>query len=410
MASPLWRRLVGFTLVPAIAAVSPLLVLPVVSRLAGPSGWASAMAGESVGTMASIAIAYGWTSIGPALVAIAHDDRERGRVYRASLIVRLLICAIALPIMAAVCWLIAAPGSEWLSVLMGLQGAMIALTFTWFSAGVGDPRSIVVYDSLPRLLTAAAAALAIASLGFVELYPLSGIAVTLVGTGLFTLRVLRKHPAPWPRRAELRRLFRSGAPVALNDAVLGGYSTVPTPLVIVTASPADAAGFASADKMLKLGQILPITLANALQAWIAEVHGAHRRTRLRNSLLAHGFFGVLGCLVLAILGAPVSLLLFGDDAQATTPVLIALGISFALFSVRTAMTRLVLFPAGHAHAVMRATLVGTAVGLPVMVVLALVIGPVGAAIGYALTEACATVLLVRKTRESMRTLSEQRPI
>lgn len=407
---PLWKRLLGFTLLPAIAAVSPLLVLPVVSRIAGPGGWASAVAGESVGTVAAIAVGYGWTAIGPALVSIAADDANRGRIYRESLAVRLLIAVLALPIMSAVCWLIAHPGSEWLSVLMGLQGALIALTFTWYSAGVGDARSIMFYDAIPRLVVAVAAAIVIAQIGVVELYPLSGIAVTLVGTGLFTARELRRAHAPWPTLRELPALFRAGAPVALNDAALGGYSSVPTPLVNVTTPPSVASGFASADKMLKLGQFLPLTLANALQAWIGEVHGHARHRRMSRALLAHGIFGVLGLIVLGGFGSWASLLLFGELAQASSGVCVLLGVTFAFFSIRTSMTRHVLFPAGQTHAVMRSTLAATAIGVPLMIGLAMPFGPLGAAAGYATTEALATLLLVRRSREAMRALTEEPPI
>lgn len=409
-AGPLWRRLLGFTLLPAIAAISPLLVLPVVSRIAGPAGWASAVAGEAVGTVAAIAIGYGWSAIGPALVSIAHDGERRGAIYRESLVVRTAIALPVLPILGVVCWLVASPGSEWLSVLMGVQGALIALSFAWFSAGMGDPRSIVVYDAIPRLVMTVVAAAVILLTGVVELYPLAGIAVTLIGTGLFTVRTLRHLPAPWPRRNELRGLFRSGLPVALNDAALGGYSSLPAPLVNVTAPTLPSAGFASADKMLKLGQFLPLTLANALQAWIGEAHGPHRRRRIRAALSAHGGFGLLGGVLLAVLGSWASLILFGEEAQADTGVLIAFGLTFALFSLRTSMTRHVLFPAGESHAVMRATLIATAVGAPTMIVLALLAGPVGAAWGYALTEAGATVLLARGTVEAVRRLDAAAPI
>lgn len=402
---PLWRRLAGFTLLPAIAAISPLIVLPVVARIAGPGGWASAIAGEAVGTFAAIAIGYGWAAIGPALISIARDDDHRAQLYRESLVIRLLIAVIALPVMGVICWLIASPGAEWLSVLMGAQGALIALSFTWYSAGVGDPRAIVVYDAMPRLLAAAAAAVAISMIGFVELYPLAGIAVTLVGTTLFTVRVLRRHPGSWPGVRDIPRLFRAGASVALNDAALGAYSNIPTPLVNVTAAPGAAAGFASADKMLKLGQFLPVTLANALQAWIAEAHGAGRARRMRLALSAHAVFGVLGCVVLAVLGPWASGFLFGAEAAAGFAVLLMMGIVFAFFSLRTSISRHVLFPAGQASAVMRATLLGTAVGVPVMIALALWIGPLGAAIGYALTEGAATVLLARRCLHALRELA-----
>lgn len=407
---PLWRRLLGFTLLPAIAAISPLLVLPVVARAAGPSGWASAIAGESVGTVAAIAIGYGWTAIGPALVSIAHDDERRGAIYRESLVVRLIIAGAALPPTALVCWFVATPGSETLSVLMGLQGALIALSFAWFCAGTGDPRSIMVYDSVPRLVVTVLAAGAIVYTGIVELYPLAGIAVTLIGTALFTRRTLREFRATWPPRHTLPTLFRSGLPVALNDAALGGYSSIPAPLVNVTSPPTAAAGFASADKLLKLGQFLPLTFANALQAWIGEAHGPHRRTRIRLALVSHGGFGVLGGVVLAILGSWASRALFGAEVHAPTDVLVALGVTFAFFSMRTSMTRHVLFPAGDSRAVMRATLLGTVVGVPLMVCLGVTIGPLGAAIGYAFTEAAATVLLVPRCVKAIRRLDEAPPV
>jgi PST family polysaccharide transporter len=408
-APPLWRRLALFFVVPAIAAVSPLLVLPIVARAAGPAGWASAIAGESIGTVAAILIGYGWMSIGPALISIA-DDHRRGALYRASLVVRLLVACVALPVMAVVCWLVADPGSIWLAVLMGLQGALIALSFTWFSAGVGRPRAIVFYDSIPRLVIAAASAVAILHGAPVELYPIAGIAVTLIGTSLFTWHVLRRYPAAWPTRLELMGLYRSGAPVALNDVALSVYSSVPTPLVTLTAPAADAAGFASADKMLKLGQFIPMTLANALQTWIAEAHGAARSRRMRFALAAHGIVGILGWAGLGVLGAWASALLFGQAAASSTPVLLAMGLTFAFFSIRTSMTRHVLYPAGQAGPVVRATLLATAIGIPIMIGLALVIGPVGAAIGYALTEGAATALLARRCLHALHELDRAQPI
>jgi PST family polysaccharide transporter len=401
---PLRRRLIGFMMVPALSAVSPLLVLPLISRIAGPGGWASAIAGESIGTFAAIAIGYGWTAIGPALISIAADDARRARLYRDSIVVRLLVAVIALPILGVVCWLVASPGAEWLTVLMGTQGALIALSFTWYCAGVGDFRTIIAYDSIPRLLAAAAAAAAIAATGVVELFPLAGIAVTLVGTGIFTVRLLRRTPGLWPTVREVPGLLRVGFPVALNDAALGAYSSVPAPLVNVTAAPAEAAGFASADKMFKLGAVLPFTLASAFQSWVGEETGAAHRRRLHIALATHAAFGVLGAVVLAGAGYWVSLFLFGTDAAAGIDILLAMGVVFAFLSIRTSMTRHVLFPAGQAKVVMRATLIASVLGVPVMIVLAILIGPVGAAIGFAVTEGVATVLLWAPCAAALRAL------
>lgn len=397
------RRLLGFLLVPAIAALSPIIALPAVTTIAGPGGWASAIAGESIGTFAAIAIGWGWATIGPALISVAAGDDERAKLYRESIAVRLSISILALPALAVICWLIATPGSEWLTILMGMQGALIALSFTWFCAGVGDPRTIVIYDAAPRLLANLAAAGLVLSTGVVVLYPLAGILVTLIGTSIFTVRLLRRHPGPWPRPRDLPRLLRSNLSVALNDAGLSGYSSVPAPVVNVTAAPVAAAGYATGDKMLKLGQFIPMTLANALQAWIGEAHGSHRGRRMTIAIGLATATGVAGWAGLALVG-PWLTSVYLPNAPAPFEILVVLGAVFFFFSVRTAVARLVLFPAGQAGAVMRATLIATAVGIPLMIGLGIAWGPVGAALGYAATEGAAAALLTRRCLHVLRDL------
>ncbi len=389
------RRLLGFLLVPAIAALSPIIALPAVTQIAGPGGWASAIAGESIGTFAAIAIGWGWATVGPALISIAGDADERARLYRESLVVRVSIAVIALPALAVICWLVASPGAEWLTILMGMQGALIAMSFTWFSAGIGDPRTIVILDAAPRLLANLAAAGLVLATGIVVLYPLAGIIVTLTGTAVFTVRLLRRHPGPWPRVRDLPRLLRSNLAVALNDAGLSGYSSVPAPVVNVTAVPTAAAGYATADKMLKLGQFIPMTLANALQAWIGEAHGPHRARRMSVAIGLAAATGLLGWAGLSLVG-PWLTSVYLPAAPAPFDILLVMGLTFFFFSVRTAVARLVLFPAGQASAVMRATLIATAVGIPLMIGLGIAWGPLGAAIGYAATEGAATLLLSRR--------------
>lgn len=403
-APSLRRRLLGFMLLPAIAALSPIVALPVVVRIAGDAGWASAIAGESIGTFAAIAIGWGWATIGPALISIAADDDERARLYRESIVVRLLIAVVALPALGVVCWFIASPGSEWLTILMGAQGALIALSFTWFSAGVGDPRTIVIFDAVPRLVANIAAAGLVLVTGMVVLYPLAGIAVTLIGTGIFTIRLLRRHPGPWPGRRDLPRLLRSTLPVALNDAGLSGYSSVPAPVVNVTSPASAAAGYATADKMLKLGQFIPMTLANALQSWIGEAHGAHRGRRMGIALLLAAGTGLLGWAGLALVGPWLTSAYLGAAAGAPFDILLVMGLVFFFFSVRTAVARLILFPAGQAGPVMRATLIATVLGIPLMIGLGIAWGPVGAALGYAFTEGAATLLLARRCLRVLREL------
>jgi O-antigen/teichoic acid export membrane protein len=404
MMSPQWRRFLGFTALPVIAAISPLVVLPFVARAAGPDGWASALSGEAIGTFAAIALAYGWTTIGPARVAVARPD-ERGRFYRESLVVRALCAAVALPATVMLATVVASDGHVLLASLMGLQGALIAMSYTWFAVGVGTPSAIAIFDAVPRVLVAIGAAFAISSGAPVEIYPLAGIGVTLVGTGLYTARTLRHYPGNWPRRSDLPRLFRRDAPVAVNEATMGFYSSVPLPVVNLTSPGIPAAGFASADKLLKLGQFVPLTLANALQLWSADAVGEERARRLTVALISHAALGAAGWVVLAVVGQMVSTILFGAEATPPPAIFATLGFAFACYCVRTSMIRHVLFAAHQARAVMTATLVASAIGVPALIMLTVWIGPLGAALGYALVEALSTCLLIRPTARAYRLLS-----
>ena len=58
---------------------------------------------------------------------------------------------------------------------------------------------------------------------------------------------------------------------------------------------------------------------------------------------------------------------------------------------------------------MTATVIGTAAGVPAMVVLGIPFETAGIAIGYALTEAVTTALMIRETRRVVTAISERRP-
>ena len=76
-------------------------------------------------------------------------------------------------------------------------------------------------------------------------------------------------------------------------------------------------------------------------------------------------------------------------------------------AARTAVARPVLFPAGQAAAVMRATLIATVLGIPLMIGLGIAWGPVGAALGYTFTEGAAALLLTRRCLRVLRDLRHE---
>lgn len=398
-------RLAGFAGLPMISLITPLLVLPVLGRVAGEAGWASLAAGEAIGTLAAIAIAYGWNTAGPPLVALTTDREARAFYYRESLLVRGAVAVVAVPVVIALCVLLAAPGYVWPTVLMGLAGSVIGLSFAWFAVGEGDPRSIAVFEAIPRVVAAAASAALVVATRELALYPLLALLASGAGIVLYSRRALAGTTRPRWSWSELRRLLVRDRAIAFNDVANGAYLALPVPVVTATAPAAEASSYASADKLLKFGLYVPITLANAFQSWTVEGELADRARRLRVALGAHVAVGVVGWAVLATLGPWVSGLLFGPAVAATAPVCFWLGASFLLVSARISMTRHILVPAGRIHQVVVSTVAGAVIGIPAIAYLSWSIGPVGAALGLLLGELVATALVAVPAVGHLRALS-----
>lgn len=388
-------RLAGFAGLPLISLVTPLLVLPVLGRVAGQAGWASLAAGEAIGTLAAIVVAYGWNTSGPPRAAMTPDPAQRAALYRQSLLVRGVLALVAVPLVVVLCLLVAAPGYRGASVCMGLASTVTGLSFAWYAVGVGDPRSIALLEAVPRVLAAAVSAALVVATRELVVYPVLAVTASLLGVVVFSRRVLRADTSPREARPRLRELLVRDRAVAFNDIAGGTYSSLPVPVVQTALPAASASLFASADKLYKFGTYVPITLAHAFQSWTVEGPLQGRARRLRVALAAHAGVGLLGWAVLAALGPWASGLLFGAEVSAARDACFWFGGAFALASVRISMTRHVLVPAGRIRVVVASTVAGAVVGLVAIVVLTAVWGAVGAAVGLFLSEVVAAGVLAQ---------------
>lgn len=386
-------RLAGFGGLPLISMITPLLVLPVLGRIAGKSGWASLATGESIGTFAAIVIAYGWNVAGPPRIALTTDRVGRATLYRESLVVRGALAVVAVPVIGVLCVLLAADGYVVPTVLMGLSGAVTGLSFAWYSVGAGDPRSIAVYEAIPRVVSAALAAGIIVVTRQLAVYPLMAATVSLGGILLFSRRTLRGVELPRLSRRDIGRLLVRDKALAGIDVAGGAYATVPVPLVSAFSIAAVASSYASSDKLYKFGLYIPITLGNAFQSWTVEGPVSGRARRLRTALAAHILVGLVGWAFLTVAGPPVSALLFGSEVASDRAVCFWLGATFLIVSTRISLTRHLLVPIGHIRVVFVATVVGAVCGVPLIGLASWWIGPVGAALGLLVSEILTTGIL-----------------
>ncbi|WP_307486555.1 lipopolysaccharide biosynthesis protein [Pseudarthrobacter sulfonivorans] len=384
--SPLLRRFAGFTFVPLVGTLAPLLLLPIAARVGGIDGWYSLSVGQAVGTFGSIVISYGWNVLGPALVATTSAEESLSAHWAESLRERLLLAAIVVPIAALISVFLASPEYVGFTMAMAVAFSLGGLTPNWYFIGRGDPTSIALYDMLPKLVATLLTALIIFMTGSLWAYPALWILSSLVGL-LAAHRSVGYPPIfRGSRISTTLRGLRKRLGVAMIDGLGGVYISAPVPIAGATGSIAGAGMIASADKLYRFGLIAVTTLGNTLQAWTLEPDAPNPRNRHLGAILAHTILGVIGMCGLGLLGEFATSLLFGAEAKATGAAMWYYGIAFLAVSSSTPLIRNLLVPAFKTRFVLAGTSIGALVGVASMFVLGNAAGPEGVALGFMISE------------------------
>ncbi|MEP6631203.1 MAG: polysaccharide biosynthesis protein [Lapillicoccus sp.] len=397
------RRLTGFTLLPLLSLVTPFLLLPVVARVAGPSGWSSFVAGQAVGTVGATVVFWGWNVGGPVLAARATSAEARAEVYAASLRTRFLLLLAAVPAAALVSAVVAASGHRVDAAAIGAATTLLGLSPAWFGIGVGRPWLLFWYDTLPRVAAAVLGALVVAVTGAIWAYPLLLAASVVVSLALFRAHVTPSATAsdltPWPVRRSAAELREHLGTAGINLAATA-YASTPVPVATLAFRPVVSSPFASADAAYRFGLFAVTAMGNAFQGWTLEPDVADRAARHRVALLAHVGLGVVGGALFAALGPWATGLLFGADVAAPRDVCAWYGLAFAALSASTPPIRNVLVPAGRVRLVLIWTLGSALLGLAVMVAAAAMEWSAGVAAGMALSEVVLLLGLVVPARRA----------
>lgn len=380
------RRLAGFAGLPLLSAVSPLLVLPLLARFGGVSGWAAIGTGQSIGALASVLVVAGWSLHGPAAVAGADPAAQRV-VYGDSFAGRLLLFAVVAPIAGTLAAVLSPPGSGLLAAMNAVVFAMSGLSPAWFCIGVGRPGLIALYEVAPRLAGVALSVVLLTATHDVLVYPVVVFCSTLAGILLFSFRFMRFGTGDsLDLRRAVARLWRDRY-AALAVGTAGLYSTTPVALMSLVLNVEGVARFSSADRLFRIGLYAIIALGNALQGWVAEDSPREVSPRMRRALGAHLALGLAGGLGLAALAPLASMVLFGSRVAVEPATAVFYGIAYLCIAVNTSTGGQILVPLGESRAVFWSTTSGAVVGVVAMLVLASTVGAWGGSAGLALGEA-----------------------
>ncbi|WAH96531.1 polysaccharide biosynthesis protein [Arthrobacter sp. MMS18-M83] len=380
-------RLSGFTVLPLLSLVTPLLLIPVISSFVGGEGISSVISGQAIGTFAATVLMWGWNVDGPVAVARSTSAADRGKVYLRSMRTRLLLLALVLPASAVVAALVANPAFRAEAIAMSWAVGIAGMSPSWFCIGLGQPRLLAIYDTVPRFIATAAAAPLL--LWTHQLWFYTGL---LVLASIVSLVIFHRTFSPggqWvPRdvRSAMRELASQGRTAGISLAG-NAYASTPTPIATASTAPAASGSLATADTLYRFGLFTVVALGNAFQGWTLEHGAASHRKRHLAAICAHAALGVLGAVVLTLAGPFVSSLLFAGKAQATTELCFYYGLAFLFLSASTPFIRNLLIPAGQQQLVLLWTVVSALLGVAAMVWSGTSGNAPGIALGMALSEA-----------------------
>lgn len=387
-------RLSGFTFLPLLSLVTPLLLLPIISGFVGAEGISSVISGQAIGIFGATVLLWGWNIDGPVAIARAAGNRERGAIYLASIRTRILLMLLIVPLVVVLSAMIAAPGFRADAVSMALASVLTGMSPAWFCIGMGQPKMLAIFDTVPRFLATAASAPLLMLTHQLWNYTAILAVATVLSLVLFHRRLSPSGAwLPTDVRATLGEIKAQGHTASINMAG-NAYASTPTPIATATTSAAASGALATADTLYRFGLFTIVALGNAFQSWTIESGISNTRQRHVMAIWSHVILGVVGAAILTVAGPTVSAILFAGQIQASTELCFYYGVSFVFLSASTPFIRNLLIPAGERALILRWTLVSAVFGVAVMLVSGFAGNAVGIAMGMALSEALLFVSLL----------------
>ncbi len=387
-------RLAGFAGAPIISALAPFIILPVISRFVGESGWANVNSGQAIGMLAMVGVLFGWSVIGPVRVARATDAHERAVILAESLRSRAWTALLVVPLAGVVTYFVCSPDYRTESVMIAVAMALGGFTPAWFCIGEGNPRALMLFDGVPKLTASALSLPFLLLTGQVFWYPVLLVLLTVPAFATHARLVRTGHdPAGVPARPT-RQVLSSLVPTAAIDAAGNVYGSTGIPIATVGLPSSAASSFASTDRVYRIGLLAVIAVGNAFQAWVLDPRAEDRARRHLIAFAALGGLGAVGGAAIAVLGPWATGLVFGAAVAAAPLPCLLFGAAFFFISCGTPLIRNLLIPAGRFRLVFAATVCSAITGVATMLIGAAQGSVVGVALGVAVAEAVSVMILI----------------
>ncbi|MCQ1999253.1 lipopolysaccharide biosynthesis protein [Arthrobacter zhaoxinii] len=396
------RRLGAFGASVVITTVVGLLAIPVVIANAGGNTWGVIALGQSAALLFGVLVSFGWGTVGPAMVA-GMPAAERPQMFLDSLVSRVYLFAVTAPLAALTVWLIAGDSGP-VAALASLTYLVPFLGASWFFVGDARPGRLLVFDTLPVTLGTVLGLAGLVLTGDVFVYLAIQLAMNLLGVTVSGL-LIRNRSAAVPRldlhigRA-VRRLAgqRHGVVTAATSSLY-----VNTPLLVVGAVlPGAVSLYAMAEKFFKYGLTAVGPVVQVLQGSIADPDRARQEARIRVAARWAPLAAALCAVVMALCIPWASNLLSQGAIRVGFDLSMPMGVVFGAVTVSQVVGLACLIPLGEGKALAVSTVLGAAIGVPLIVTGALTLGVSAVAWAVAVSELAVAVYQLGVVRRYFR--------
>jgi len=364
----LFRRVLGFAMLPVISALSALVLLPMVTRYQGAAGWSSLALGQSLGAVISVIGGLAWPFIGGDRIARDSDKSNHSYIFMLAVCTRGLVTLAGL-IIGTVFLIFLSPGplvATWL-FMAGVAGN--ALTAAWFYAGTGSPSRLIVNEGIPRLLGYLASVPLLAITHDIFYYALMTFLAQLLTLALNYCSAIGLTRPPRVSMREVSEELRGQAGGTLARVFIAiGRSGGPP--IVAAINPDTLAIYSAMDSIYKAGYNATNFVPLGFVQWIGQAEDRrtkHRRIRIGVGLIA--IVCVVGGVIWQIVGNLIVEFLYAGqlDANPTRILLIGLAVFVLLFNF--AIEMMVLVPLGLSDFMFKCQLAASAIGLALFPIL-----------------------------------------
>ncbi|HEY9229318.1 MAG TPA: oligosaccharide flippase family protein, partial [Gemmatimonadaceae bacterium] len=338
-----------------VALVVPLLTVPYLARVLGPSGWGPVLAAQALGNWLVLVLEFGFDLSGTRAVArartmphtmsdVVHGTQSAKTLLAPAAVLAGLIAFVAIPTLRN------DPLLVWCTVAFAVVRGFSPL---WFFQGIERVQGAVAVDAAARAAAALAVFVFVRTSGDGWRVLALQAVFSTVSLVVLTMWLSRHVPLRAPRIDAAVRTLREASSIFACRASSGLYIQANALILSMFASAATVAFFGGAERIIRaaINLLQPLTQAflPRLSYLQASDPAAARRT-IRHALVGLGLLGGAMGLV-AFVGAPLLVhVLLGPEYASAASVLRMLGLLPPLVAVNTVLGVYWALPFGHDRA------------------------------------------------------------